>query len=520
MSALIVVLAALTATVTPEEARRYNEAGVDINTGLVDLTLDQLPGWKEAAPLAEGPVTVRKWVAGTGAPRPPAFKLKLVALQSVTDVATAEIRLEGHAKGRIFRGRFMTRWQGRHLLDAQLLGGETVSGPGDLFAERAAKLGIDYHNATDARFLPPSSKLRFQIIRHAVGGASAADIDGDTFDDVLLVGGGPPKLFRNNGDGSFEDVTTAAGLDGQVQVNAGLFADFDNDGDADLVLARFYGQNQLYANDGAGHFNDVTAASGLGADDMTAVLSASDLDGDGNLDLYLGRFLDARKTIPEMIHYARNGAPNKLYLGGGNLTFTDISAQSGADDTGLTLGVTAADYDGDGDQDLYLANDFRRNVLLKNDGKARFTDVAKDAGALAVSAGMGADFGDFDNDGDLDLYVSSIRSNQRWFSTDVNIRGYILNVVQTERRARLQELFLDLRKHLGDRWDQLGQMALAGNHLLRNNGDGTFTNVSDKSLARPFGWYWSSGFFDVDNDGDLDVLAVNGWITGTDKHDL
>ena len=179
-----------------------------------------------------------------------------------------------------------------------------------------------------------------------------------------------------------------------------------------------------------------------------------------------------------------------------------------------------ADYDLDGAQDLYLANDFGRNVLLRNKGDGTFEDVAKQSGALAISGGMSASFGDYDGDGRLDIYVSSIASNQRWFSHDLNVRGYVLSLVESDRRDDLQPLFLDLRAHLGNDWSKVGQYELAGNYLLRNRGDGTFEDVSDVSGARQYGWYWGAGFFDADNDGHLDIYGANGWITGKKTHDL
>jgi len=459
---------------------------------------------------------------------------KIVAVDAVEKGGRVRARIRFEATGwdtggqrRTERARFHSTWrrtEERTLLTSlTLIGGERVSGSGELFTERASAWGIEHVGHEDPRFVPPSDALRYQVIRHAIGGASAGDADGDGWDDVLLTTGREAQVFLNQRDGTFRDATEALGLAGLLQANCAGFADFDNDGDQDLFVGRFYGQNLLYENRGPGQeprFVDVTARSGLAADDMTAVLAAADFDGDGKLDLYLGRFLDARTEVPDMILYSRNGAPNRLYLGGGDLTFRDVSAGSGADDEGLTLGIAVADYDRDGDQDLYLTNDYGRNVLLRNEGGAKFKDVALESGALAISGGMSSSFGDYDNDGLLDIYVSSIRSNQRWFSQDVNIRQYVLNIVQSERRPRLQALFLDLRRHLGDDWDQVGDTSLAGNYLLKGRPDGTFEDVSDAADARPQGWYWSSGFFDVDNDGLLDIYAVNGWITGKKTDDL
>ena len=133
---------------------------------------------------------------------------------------------------------------------------------------------------------------------------------------------------------------------------------------------------------------------------------------------------------------------------------------------------------------------------------------------------MSVAWGDADGDARLDLYVSSLRSNQRWFSDDVNIRRYLLNIVNSNRRPALQALFLDLRKHMGESWDQVGYHSLKGNLLLRQTDAGGFEDVSEACGAQPAGWFWSSGFFDVDGDGDQDLFAVDGWITGPKTDDL
>lgn len=549
------------------DVARYNRTGVAINKTLKGLSGDfekadaaamavafdrdydssSLPGWQlEPRPSHEGvehfewrpdpqgscsgPELFAGWRARFASLSHAKFKLVDLDYVHATG-ADAVFRAELH--GTDHDGRLLTEraffggdWRDDFgfftLAGLRLIRGESLYGPGDLFRDVAAARGIEFFGSEDPRYLPPSDSLKFQIIRHAIGGVSAGDVDGDGDDDVLFTGSDAARLFINQGDGSFVDGTEAAGLAGISLANAALFADFDNDGDQDVYIARFYGPNLLFANQGGGRFVDVTAASGLQQDDMTAVLAAADFNGDGWLDLYLGRFLDARLEVPTMLHYARNGAPNKLYLGRGELGFDDVTASCGADDRGLTLGIAVADIDRDGDQDIYLSNDFGRNVLLRNRGDATFEDVAKEQGALALSGGMSASFGDYDNDGWQDIYVSSVNSNQRWYSQDVNIRGYILRVVESDRREPLQHLFVDLRRHLGGQWDQLGELSLAGNYLLRNRGDasGCFEDTSVSANARPHGWYWSSGFFDIENDGDLDIFAVNGFVTGKKTHDL
>ncbi|MGE0712306.1 MAG: FG-GAP repeat domain-containing protein [Planctomycetota bacterium] len=456
-------------------------------------------------------------------------ELKVDLVERVAADGSAHVRLRlvlyGPARGGgrgVVRASLDSRWcpveGGLALAALSPRSARRIVGPGDLFRNRTTAWQLRHFGSADPRFLPPSTELRYQVGRHAIGGASAADVDGDGRDDLLLTRGDGLGLFLNRG-GRLEDVTEAWGLGGVAHPNVCLAADFDGDGDADLFVGSFYGPNHLFENVG-GRFRDVTATSGLGQDDMTAVAAAADFDGDGRLDLYLGRFLDMRSEVPLTMLYTRNGAPNKLYLSSGALRFRDASASSGADDVGLTLGAAAGDVDGDGDADIYLSNDFGRNVLLRNDGRGHFQDVALETGTLAVSGGMSATFADLDGDGRLDIYVSSIRSNQRWFSQDVNIRSYVLGIVQSNRRARLQELFLDLRKHMGQDWPQVGHASLKGNYYLRQRPDGTFADVSEEQNVNPQGWYWSSGAFDVDNDGRLDLFAVDGWISNELKDDL
>ncbi|MBI4576715.1 MAG: VCBS repeat-containing protein [Planctomycetes bacterium] len=457
------------------------------------------------------------------------FKLHLVDQLRRDGTVRSRVRFEvvGDARdGRrlVERGILEVEWSAgspaRRIRGLRLAWGQSASGPGDSFADVAHERGLDFQGTEDPRYIPPSGVLKHQVIRHAVGGAATGDADGDGRDDVFLTRGTDPRLYLNRGDGAFRDATLEAGLGGMDHATAAVFADLDGDGDQDLYVASFYGPDHLFRNEGGARFVDCTADSGLRDVEATAVLAALDADGDGRLDLYLGRYLDARTRTPESIFYTRNGEPNVLFRNLGGMRFEDVSAASGADDVGLTLGVACADYDRDGDQDIYLANDFGRNVLLRNRGDGRFEDVALESGTLAVSAGMSASWGDLDGDGWLDLYVGSIRSNQRWFSQDVNIRGYIMRFLESDRRARMQPLFLDLRKHLGEDWDEIGDQSLAGNLLLRNLGDGSFEDVSDRAGARPQGWFWSCGLFDHDLDGDLDILAADGWITGESTEDL
>ncbi len=546
-------------------SREYNEAGVEINHTLHELASNlkenkgdwvaalhpRFSGWQpgsrpqtkaddDGLHIGEWRTTklmlktpeattgwLKKWRAEYSRVDSWVFKLYEIHAINPSQSVEADFRFEIHGQTLsgekvnergTFRARFAASQGRQRIIRAELLEARLVAGSGTIFRENASMAGIHYYGESDKRLLPPND-LKFQTSRHAIGGVSAGDINGDGWDDLVFCGGGRVELYLNKQDGSFRTATREWGLEGLRYATATLFADFDNDGDSDLYIGVFFGRNRLFRNEGD-TLVEVTEGSGLAHDDMTSCLCAFDANGDGILDLYVGRFLDSRQETPRMIHYTRNGKPNRLYLGQGGMKFRDISKESGADDPGLTLGIAAGDYDKDGDQDLYLANDFGRNVLLRNQGNGKFVDVAKSAGTLAISGGMSAAMGDYDNDGNLDLYVSSIRSNQRWFSQDLNVRGYIMHIVQSKRRADLQETFLDLQEHLGNDWAQVGQRELAGNYLLRNQGNGKFSDQSEISGARLNGWYWGSGFLDLDNDGWLDIYAVNGWISGKRLHDL
>jgi hypothetical protein len=169
-----------------------------------------------------------------------------------------------------------------------------------------------------------NEKMAFGMIRYGPGGITAADIDNDGFYDLFVPDGVESKLFRNTGDGRFEDITAAAGLSGLDGVSVGIFADYDNDGFKDFFVSRTFKPNQLFHNNGNGTFTDVTAKSRIGEDCCTTVASWGDYDNDGLLDLYVGRYLDPRIKIPTTF-YARNGEPNQLYHNNGDGTFSNVT---------------------------------------------------------------------------------------------------------------------------------------------------------------------------------------------------
>jgi hypothetical protein len=324
------------------------------------------------------------------------------------------------------------------------------------------------------------------------------------------------RMFRNRRDGTFEDVTAAWGLSGLDGASVGAFADYDNDGWKDLFISRTFQPNQLFHNEGpdaAGQFRfrDVTAESGIGADCCTTVASWADYDNDGDLDLYVGRYMDPRIDIPTTF-YARNGEPNQLYRNDGNGRFANVTEEAGVGDTGLCLGSVFGDYDDDGDADLYVVNDFGRSTLFRNDGDGTFTDVTVETGTLAYGAGMSASFSDYDNDGRLDIYTADIRSEHAWFAEKPTVMRYMANSWRQGVWKSDMPLYFQIFRQSGFGFVGVFQEMAMGNHLLRNQGDGTFEEVTWKANANPVGWFWGSVFADFDNDGWKDVYSANGWV--------
>jgi hypothetical protein len=464
-------------------------------------------------------------------------KFKLDAVEQILSPESAVIRsflwLRGvKAAGATFESQVMFRMWIRMTGDAwkiykkELLHGETVTGDRKGFTDITKEAGIDFishHNPTWSQ--PGWESKKFGIVKYAIGGVAAVDYDNDGWDDIFFGDGTEPRLYRNNGDGTFSNVTTRVGLPEKlVGVSVGVFADFDNDGDKDLFLGCANGPNRLYRNNGPGEngaytFTDVTEGAGLGGY-FTTVAAAADYDNDGRLDLYFGRYLDPRTELPTTLFYTRNSQGNTLLHNDGALRFTDVTAKAGVREGGLTLGVAWGDYDEDGDQDLYVVNDFGRKTLFRNNGDGRFSDVSMDTNTLDPGYGMSSTFGDIDNDGDLDIYVSNVHSGQRWYGQAVTFHQYLMTSVKQGTIFEDFPLYNEIRRISGSDWNAFGQRVIKGNSLLINDGKGHFTDVSEEARANPFGWYWSSTMFDYDNDSRQDIYAVNGWISGKKKDDL
>ena len=390
------------------------------------------------------------------------------------------------------------------------------------------------------------------------GGVVVIDFDGDGLHDVYAVNSvGPNALYRNNGDSTFTETAAAAGVDDpEGRGNGGCAADYDNDGDQDLFVTN-YGPSRLFRNDG-GSFADATVSAGVmdsGDAFRNTGCAWGDYDRDGFVDLVFVRHLyESHRRMFQTREFLDAIARLVLYRNNGDGTFTDTTAilgnVSGPQDPGF--GGQAgniwgagfqpgwADLDNDGDLDLYvvndLGNDIQRNVLWRNDGAEggeswAFTDVSRGSGADVSIFGMGIAVGDYDLDGFLDIFVTNIRNNVLLkndgdglsFTDAARDAGARVGLI--DRRARVawgtflfdydndgdEDLYL-ASGHL--RADAVTVGAAANpvqqpNVLLRNEGDGTFVDVSTASGSDDSGVGRGAVYLDYDNDGCLDVFVVN-----------
>jgi tetratricopeptide (TPR) repeat protein len=337
-------------------------------------------------------------------------------------------------------------------------------------------------------------------------GVSVGDADGDGQDDLYVSqpSGLPNRLYRNQGDGTFADITEAAGVGVLDSTSQSLFADVDNDGDQDLILVTRTGL-LLFINDGKGHFTESKDAfrfKGPLRGSPTSVAMA-DYDRDGFLDLYLctyAYFIGASEDkagTPTPYHDAQNGPPNVILRNDGLGHFVDATEEAGLGENNNRFSFAAswADYDEDGWPDLLVANDFGRKNLYHNEGlkngRVTFKDVAAKAGVEDYGAGMSAAFLDYDNDGHLDIYTGNM-----W--TAAGLRVTSEPGFKPDAPAAIRELY---KRHA------------RGNSLFRNQGDGTFEDVSLAAGAEMGRWAWSSDAIDFDNDGFQDLYVVNGMFT-------
>ncbi|MBN8584678.1 MAG: VCBS repeat-containing protein [Ignavibacteria bacterium] len=339
------------------------------------------------------------------------------------------------------------------------------------------------------------------------GGISFVDYDLDSYDDIFSTSSSGQTIvaYRNN-IVNFTDVTNSFGFTEASESKATLVCDYDNDGDRDILCIHFTGILKFYKNNN-GTYQDFTSSAGITSDSLHATTAIwFDYDRDGFLDLYIGVYTGFGNNIPK---------PNKLYRNNGNGTFQDVSAAANMENSGnKVLAMIAIDYNNDNWPDVYIASDRRYgNTLLKNNGNGTFSNVSQQSGTFLELDAMGLSITDFDNNGYFDIYVSNGEEGNAFLKNNGN--GTFTEVAGTYNmsvnRICWGNNFFDYDND-GD--DDL-YIAVSGgpidryNVLFRNNGNSTFTQLTNIGLVNDNFQSYGSAAGDVNNDGYIDMVSMN-----------
>ena len=436
----------------------------------------------------------------------------------------------------------------------------TISGQGPSRGTQPSALPVQFTVRTQEAgldFVHMNGASPFKHLEETMGaGGALLDVDNDGWLDIFLVDSGSiadprqgararHRLYRNRGDGTFEDISARAGLTRRGYGMGACAADYDNDGAMDIYVTGA-GQNTLYRGNGRGVFTDVTDKARVGSARFATSCTFVDLDRDGNLDLFITNYVDTSRDVfcGDLMGRGRaychplNYRPETdvLFRNNGDGTFTDVSRAWGVvDHQGNGLGVVATDYDQDGWPDLFVANDGVPNFLYHNMKGARFEETALLAGvSVAVDgrprSGMGTDAGDVDGDGLIDLFVTNFEFQSHTLFKNLG-RGLFVDTTLESGLRQATRPFVGFGTNFAD-VDNDGDLDLAivNGHvldvpdasypkavyaqrklLLRNDGRGRFEDVSKRAgpgfLMERVGRALLAG--DLDNDGDIDFVVTN-----------
>ena len=430
------------------------------------------------------------------------FKVKAAEFQTgIPAWGRVKFKVTVHGTGADGGPRAITAWShgrveqlaGNWMLTAYELDSLSIEErPATLFTDVASAAGVAH---AGIRFGKPGNQS------FAWNGAASGDVDGDGLWDVFVPSWPANFLYmgRTTEDGvlHFVDEAEARGVQkgpGSAGGTGPAFFDFDNDGDQDLALADVGAPGAgnpltLWRNDGTGRFTEVGDEVGFSGYSDGYSLTVFDADGNGWLDVFVCNYGRVEVEPNNSWIQATNGTQNQLFLNDGG-SFREAALERGLEDSGWTYAAAAADYDLDGDQDLYVANDYGVNQLWINDGAGHFAESGAELGISDLGNGMGTSWGDLDNDGVLDLYVSNMSSTAG---------NRIL-----KRLASKDET-----------WGDLMKMAAGNSIFLQSQGDGpAFERCASDMGGIGGSWAWAPALADLDLDGRLDIYCTSGFVTG------